>query len=492
MPNLSAPTNATHLQQVKSYVELGPEAGYRHAPESSREAFRDIKYAVRIHWGLYSLWELQGESWPFLQMSYEKRQEFQQLYKTFNPRAFDADEWMGLFQRVGLKCFCITTKHHEGFSLFDTKTRVKRRVNWTASGGPRIEACDLAYSVADTPFKRDIVKELCDAAHKRDIKIDLYFSHPDWYDADFRPYSYHPLQTERVGQHPEEYGDEGYSESLAERVDQPVLMPEPSLEEVERMIQRHRTQLRELLTNYGKIDLMCLDMWLGKPVWPQLRETVKMMRELQPDIMLRIRGIGNYGDYYTPEGFVPGSPSNTDMPWMVIYPLARSFSYDPEGSNYKGGGWIVENLVDSVAKGGSFMVGIGPDADGQFHPQAVADLEDAGKWLRVNGEAIYDTRPWVHWKEGGGIRFTRGKDGQTVYAICLAWPGQTLKLTAVRPEEGASVTMLGLDESLIWRDDGEGMVIEIPEALQDAANRPCRHAYAFKITGGGPALGGVG
>jgi len=271
-----------------------------------------------------------------------------------------------------------------------------------------------------------------------------------------------------------------------------VLMPEPSLEEVERMIQRHRTQLRELLTNYGKIDLMCLDMWLGKPVWPQLRETVKMMRELQPDIMLRIRGIGNYGDYYTPEGFVPGSPSNTDMPWMVIYPLARSFSYDPEGSNYKGGGWIVENLVDSVAKGGSFMVGIGPDADGQFHPQAVADLEDAGKWLRVNGEAIYDTRPWVHWKEGGGIRFTRSKDGQTVYAICLAWPGQTLKLTAVRPEEGASVTMLGLDESLIWRDDGEGMVIEIPEALQDAANRPCRHAYAFKITGGGPALGGVG
>ncbi len=87
--------------------------------------------------------------------------------------------------------------------MFDTKTRVRQRVNWTAAGGPKIESCDLAYSIMETPFRRDIIKELCDAAHKRDIKIDLYFSHPDWYDADFRPYGEDPLQ---VPDSPELYG----------------------------------------------------------------------------------------------------------------------------------------------------------------------------------------------------------------------------------------------------------------------------------------------
>lgn len=86
-----------------------------------------------------------------------------------------------------MKMFAITTKHHEGFSMFDTKTRVKSRANWVVPGGPRIEPCDLAYSVMETPLRRDIIGELCDAAHKGDMKIDLYFSHPDWYDADFRP-----------------------------------------------------------------------------------------------------------------------------------------------------------------------------------------------------------------------------------------------------------------------------------------------------------------
>jgi alpha-L-fucosidase len=120
-------------------------------------------------------------------MSFEDRQTYNNLYKTWNPAGFDADAWIGAFKESGMKMFTFTTKHHEGFSMFNTRTRVKSRANWTAPGGPAIESCDLAYSIMETPFRRDVVKELCDAAHKRDIKIDLYFSHPDWYDADFRP-----------------------------------------------------------------------------------------------------------------------------------------------------------------------------------------------------------------------------------------------------------------------------------------------------------------
>ncbi|HYD85789.1 MAG TPA: alpha-L-fucosidase, partial [Opitutus sp.] len=225
--DLRLPATDAHLRQVKDYIEAKPDADYRHASPAAHEAFRDMKFGVRIHWGLYSMWALQEESWPFLKMSNERRQEFQQLPSQWNPQGFDAEEWMSFFERAGMKCFAFTTKHHEGFSLFDTKTRVRQRVNWTAPGGPQIEACDVAYSVMETPFRRDIVAELCAAARRHDLKIDLYFSHPDWYDADFRPYIYHPLQTP----HTRELArtDPGTLKRLHGHP--PTIVPDPSPEE---------------------------------------------------------------------------------------------------------------------------------------------------------------------------------------------------------------------------------------------------------------------
>lgn len=475
MLNLHAPDNEIHMLQVNAYIEKDPQPDYSHASAAAREAFLDMKFGVRIHWGLYSLLHLRPESWPFLKMTPEKRQAYQQLYRTFNPLAFDADRWMDLFQRAGLKCFAITTKHHEGFSLFDTRTRVRRRVNYLAPGGPQIEDCDLAYGVMDSPFKRDIIKELCESARKHGIKIDLYFSHPDWYDADFRPYIFHPLQTPRVSQFPEEYGAPGYLQAVSNY--QTWLAPERTPEETGRMLQRHRTQLSELLSNYGPIDMVCLDMWLGKDVWPELRETVKQLRRLQPEVMLRIRGIGNYGDYYTPEGFVPGDRANTDMPWMVIYPLGRAFSYEPAWRHHKGAAWIVKNLIDSVAKGGNFMVGIGPDETGWFHPRAVKDLEETGDWLKINGEAIYATRTYEPWREGESVFYTRSKDWRRVYAICTQWPGRELRLESVPPRAGLQVSLLGSDTPLTWRGEGKGLVVELPAG----ARRPCRFAWSFKF-----------
>jgi alpha-L-fucosidase len=169
------------------------------------------------------------------------------------------------------------------------------------------------------------VKELCDAAHKRDIKIDLYFSHPDWYDADFRPYVAHPLQ---IPSAKEWMIAERLGIDAAKAGDHAVIVPDPTTRS-ERMMERHRAQLVELLTNYGKIDMICLDMWLGPRVWPELRKTVLKMRELQPDVMLRNRGIGNYGDYYTPERVVPGSKEIQTsrgfafIRWARISPMIR-------------------------------------------------------------------------------------------------------------------------------------------------------------------------
>lgn len=472
------PKTDSHYRQVQSYIEDVPVPGYRWASEKAYEAFRDIKYGVRIHWGLYSIKGEPNESWPFLKMTFAERQRYQELPKTWNPQGFNADEWMDLFAASGMKMFAFTTKHHDGFSMFHTRTRVRQRVNWTAPGGPRIEPCNVAYSIEDTPFRRDVVKELCDAARKRNIKIDLYFSHPDWYDADFRPYCYHPLQVPSSNILTLDF------ETAKKRLgDLMVTVPDPTPQEVDRMVARHRAQLSELLTRYGKIDMLCLDMWFGPKIWPRIRETILHIRKLQPDVMLRARGIGNYGDYYTPEGFVPGRAENTDMPWFVIYPLGTSFSYEPIAENYKGADWIVRNLVDSVAKGGAFMVGIGPDGNGRFHPTAVSQLKEVGEWLKVNGVAIYATRPRgaQNWSEGPDIRFTRTKDKRTTYAFALKWPGDRLLLTTVRPRPGSTVRMLGTNVPLSWAQTAGGIEVKLPEGMQDESRRPCRHAWCFEL-----------
>jgi alpha-L-fucosidase len=483
------PETDVHYQETCGYVEDTPFPQYTWAPDTAYEDFKDIKFGVRLHWGPYSILRLQGESWQYLKMSLEERQAYQQLYQSWYPAGFDADEWINFFADSGCRMFAFTSKHHDGFSMFDTKTKVKKRANWLSPAGPTIEDCDLSYSIMETPFKRDVVKELCDAAHKKNMKIDLYFSHPDWYDSDFRPYNAHPFQTPDAGtmavrgkdKHPEM--DNPYTEFGKSGV---VIKPNPSKEEIDRMMARHRTQLTELLTKYGKIDMVCLDQWLGPEVWPTMRETMLQLRKLSPDTMFRARGIGNYGDYYTPEGFVPGSKENSDTPWFVIYPLANSFSYDPSDQNYKGTEWVIRNLVDSVAKGGSFMVGIGPDGAGRFHPTAIKQLKATGEWLKKNGEGIYATRPRPadSWREGDNIRFTRSKDNVTLYAFTYDWPGQELILKTVKPKKGGRITILGTNEPLTWHyDTTNGLKISIPSTARSIVDGPTgpAAAYGFKI-----------
>jgi alpha-L-fucosidase len=476
---LVLPKSDWHYIETKSYVEDEPDADYLHASEEAHEAFRDIKFSIRIHWGVYSMLGVEA-SWPLLSISPEKKMEYQDLYKTFNPVDFNAQEWMDFFKRSGMQAFAFTTKHPDGFSMFHTKTRVKQRMNYL---NPKqiIEPCDLAYSIEETPFKRDIVKELCDAAHKNGIKIDLYFSHPDWYDADFRPYNFHPLTTPSFKKNPKDYGTNMKYDAKK------IMSPDRTPEETRRLVTRHREQLRELLTNYGKIDMICLDQWMGRDIWPEMRETVKMMRKIQPDVMLRARGIGNYGDFYQPEGFVPKGKMASNMPWMSICLLGKIFAYDPIEKNYKGAPWVIHNLIDCVAKGGSFMVCIGPDKTGKFHPKAVEQLEETGKWLKVNGEGIYETRPRKTWKKGN-VYFTRSKDHRQIFAFVEKWPGKEMFIPAVAPVKGSNLYMLGYKTPLKWTPIKDGVTVILPDELQAPENRPCEHAWGFKIENSGAVV----
>jgi alpha-L-fucosidase len=146
---------------------------------------------------------------------------------------------------------------------------------------------------------------------------------------------------------------------------------------------------------------------------------------------------------------------------------------------YKPNEWFVATLVTVCAMGGNFMPGVSPMANGKFPPETIERLEYVGDWLKVNGEAIYNTRPWNIYKEGNDVRFTRSKDNKYVYATSLNWPGESLTLRSLRAKEGSQVTMLGVKAHLKWQQDKEGLVIRIPAAI--AEHKPCKQAYAFKI-----------
>ncbi|MCX6992035.1 MAG: alpha-L-fucosidase [Kiritimatiellaeota bacterium] len=465
-----------HALQAQFSGYRGVDDNYVHAGQAALERFWDWKFGIRIHWSVYSITGNGPESWP-LTAGYNGtptfRAQYEELYKWWNPSHFDANDWTDLMQRAGLRFFSFTTKHHDGFSLFATRTKVRRRRVHIGPDAWKIVPCNLHYSIMESPFKRDIVKELVRAARRRDLGVSLYFSHIDWFDSDFRidQWNY-----QRDSAYTRQSDPAGFA----------------------RMTARHREQLRELCTNYGPIDMLSLDMNFPPDagIDRDLIETVKLMRRIQPAMLIRQRGIGPYGDYATPEGYVPVSAANAadgcssasgaveQRPWKVIFPGGKHFSH-VWNDEYKPASWIIETLADVAAKGGVFQVGYGPGPDGRFDAQIVSRLEETGDWLKVNGEGIYATRPYRVVGEGAEVRYTRSKDGKHVYAIMLRWPapqfGMQLCLRQVRARPGSAIRMLGRKEPLRWKQDHQTLRIELPEDLRDEAKRPSHYASIFKI-----------
>lgn len=450
-----------HWQPYMADADL---SDYHHASEEAVEQFKDLKYGIRIHWGIYSI--VHGrESWLLHQhdsTSLAYQGFYHDLYKSWCPYAFNADKWIDMMVNNGFKFFTFTTKHHDGFSMYDTKTTVENRFRFFGKSAGSVEPCRLHYSIMETPFGRDVTAELVKSAREKGIKIGLYYSHPDWYDADFR-FDEWNLNLDTT------YTPEKYPEAWA------------------RFKARHKEQIKELLTNYGNIDMLSFDMWFPEFAWRHMQEVARMARELRPNCMLRWRGIGGYGDYQTPENYIPGNESQGTMPWQVIHTLStrKIFSYEPDSRYIRGGDWIVSKLIDIVSKGGNLMIGVGPDLTGSWHPKVLESLSYAGKWLEINGEAIYGTRPCKIIKEGQ-VYYTRKKDNTATYAIVEGWPGDSLFVGHISPLEGSEVYLLGYEKPLVWEKRGDGIVMRLPEELQDKTNRPCEQAYSFKINGSQP------
>lgn len=454
------PCAYSHYQQFEKLAwdkwSPGPDTvspGYHHAPQSAIDAFKDLKFGIRIHWGLYCLIG-SHESWALAGANREFQNVYNVLFQFFNPTDFNPESWMDLFERAGIKFFTFTTKHHEGFCMWPAST-TQQCPQLTAKafnhGCEYLETVTNNYSIMDSPYKKDIVRSVVDTGRKRGMSVGLYYSHIDWHDPAFAwdPFNY--------------YYD-------------PTFTREADPQRWQTFVDHEREQVRELMANYGPIDVLDFDIGWPKSAAKDIAGVAIMARKLQPDVIMRSRGIGAYGDYHTPEREIPGGPSNGL--WKVIYPCGTSFSYIPSDV-YHPAEWVLETLIDVVAKGGNFEVGFGPMPNGRWAPEAVERLEYVGDWLRVNGEAIYRTRPRKVFKEGNHIWFTSTKDKRYVYAISTTWPGRQLRVQSVQPASGSQIFMLGVRQPLEWRRQSGALVVNIPAEV--AEHQPCKQAFAFKI-----------
>lgn len=424
------------------------------------EAFQDWKFGFIIHWGPYVQWGCSA-SWPLIESKDWCRPanlpawvergrnmarfaaDYEKLKETFNPRHFDPDAWAAIAKRAGMKYVVFTTKHHDGFCMFDTKQT------------------DYRITSASCPFhtnpKANVAKAVFDAFRKEGLGIGAYFSKPDWHCPDY----WDPARP-----HKEVFPN--YN-----------LTKEP--ERWTRFEKFMTDQIEEIVTGYGPIDLLWLD---GAAVNPPKRVVnmdaiAAMARKHQPGLIMVDRGAcTRHENYRTPEMMVPKTALRA--PWETCITLGNTWSYKPK-DNCKTSRQLVHMLVDVVAKGGNLLLGFGPDADGRLPEEHVKRLDAMGRWLNVNGEAIYGTRAVTPYKTD---RVWMTKKGSTIYLIHLPEKDVTsLPATLSVPMivGGKSVKMLGTKKGVEASfDSKKGLTINIPQDIRE--NPPCEHAWTFVVS----------
>jgi len=365
-------------------------SGQQNANRPDREQwFMDMGFGMFIHWSMDSqVGAVISHSMAGASEDYLQRFE-NDLPDTFNPKKFDPDEWAVLAKLAGMKYVVFTSKHHSGFCMWDTKT--------------------TAFNIMNTPFGRDIMKEILEAFRRRGITVGLYFS-PE----DFHYFHKNNIPIGRL-QDPRHYP-----------VNNPGLMA------------HDKAQIKELLTNYGKIDIFFFDgpeEGLKQYAW-----------QLQPDLVV------TRGQMQTPEQRLPDKP--IPGPWEACFTMGTDWQYKPTNDPHKSGTEIINMLIETRAKGGNLLLNIGPKPDGEIQIEQEALLREIALWNLVNGESIHNIRPWEITKERD-IWFTRGKDGSTVYAFI---PGgdewkyaerKELVLTTLSGTDKTRISILGYSSELV-------------------------------------------
>lgn len=369
--------------------------------------FQEARFGMFIHWGIYAIpargeWVKQQESIP--------EEQYQPFFETFNPVDYDPRVWAKAARRAGMRYAVMTAKHHDGFCLFDSRY--------------------TDYKATNTLAGRDLIKEYVEAFRGEGLKVGFYYSLLDWHHPDY------PIAGDAI--HPFR-NFSAYQQHTGN---------------LPRYADYVRNQVEELLTNYGKIDIIWFDFSYGDmrgEAW-KATELVKMVRALQPDILIDNRLGGNIkaiepeiyaGDFASPEQIIPPegvtNEAGQPIPWEACITLNDHWGYHAQDKQWKSARTVVRTLVECVSKGGNLLLNVGPTARGEIPGECLRILDEVGEWMHRNGASIYGCgnadRPkpdWGRWTRNGKKLYAhlldrgigpinlRGLEGKVEYARLIA------------------------------------------------------------------------
>ena len=418
--------------------------------------WQDRKLGLLITWGTYSQWGI-VESWSLVTTKHpwNKRPEqfatlddraykevYENLITTFNPTRFNPDQWAVAAKDSGVKYVLVMSKHHDGFCMWDTATTDYRITS---------KRCPF-----HTDPRADTIKDMSNAFRKQGLSTGIYFSKADWHSPDY----WLPDLPPGSGQGP------NYD-----------TRQNPA--QWRRFKEFTWKQIEELMTGYGPQDILWLD---GGSVRPpnadiDMNGMAAMARKHQPGLIVVDRTVGGENEnFITPEGEIPSH--YLPYPWETCMTMGTAWPYKPN-DQFKSAGTLIRNLCRIVARNGNYLIGIGPDATGQFDPTVYARLKAMGAWLKLNGEAIYATRPVPPYERGDCV-FTGKRDG-TMYAIVLAGDDsgalpETVSIPVELAAKADEITLVGYG-ALKPSQTG---VVNIPASVR--AKPPCAHAWTIKLS----------
>ena len=391
----------------------------RSAYEARVQWFREARFGMFIHWGLYSIpargeWVRSDEQMP--------ESEYMPYFDEFNPRDYNPRAWAKAAKEAGMQYVVLTAKHHDGFCLFDSQY--------------------TDFKSTNTKLGRDIVRDFVEAVRAEGLRVGLYFTLIDWHHPDYPHYGdrYHPMRN-----HPECSNEN---------------------RDFNRYLEYMFNQAREICSNYGKLDLLWFDFsydHMRGETW-KATEFIEMVRSLQPNVIIDNRlevsgeGFGSlhdcrptpyHGDFVTPEKFIPpqgildveGNP----MLWEVCATMNNNWGFNGTDPFYKPASMLIKKLVECVSKGGNMILNVGPDAQGNIPPQSQAILRDIGRWMHDNAESIYGCgRSELPRPEFGRVT----QKDKTLYFHMYENTMGPVPLLGLRAEDVAGIRLLSTDQEI--------------------------------------------
>jgi alpha-L-fucosidase len=417
-----------------------PAAETKAQHDARMQWWREARFGLFIHWGLYAVpageWggkTIYGE-W-IRNNAHIPIQVYDEFVGQFNPVKFNADEWVRMAKDAGMKYIVITSKHHDGFAIFDSKVS--------------------DFDVMATPFKRDILKELAAACRKQGMTLCFYHSIMDWHHPDYLP-----------------------------RRDWELKERPAAGADYERYVRYLKAQIKELLTNYGDIGVLWFDgEWEATWTEARGRDLYNYVRGLQPSIIINNRvgasrtGMSGFsenkesaGDFGTPEQTIPdtGVPG---LDWETCMTMNENWGYNKADKNFKSTRDLLQKLADIASKGGNFLLNVGPTAEGVFPAESVERLKTIGAWMKLNGESIHGTQasPFksLAW---GRCTLKAGADGARLYLHVFDWPkdGKIIVPGLLNDARKAYLLADGRQTSLAVRRAEDALVVIVPAAAPDA------------------------